>query len=59
VDELICRTVTYAGGNKVRAARILGVGRRTIYSRLQNYEVHETNGRSNGRSFRSGRNGQT
>jgi len=59
VDELICRTVTYAGGNKVRAARILGVGRRTIYSRLENYEVHETNGRSNGRSFRNGRNGQT
>jgi DNA-binding NtrC family response regulator len=35
VDELICRTVTYAGGNKVRAAKILGVGRRTIYSRLE------------------------
>ena len=35
VDELICRTVTYAGGNKVRAAKILGVGRRTIYSRRQ------------------------
>ncbi len=59
VDELICRTVTYAGGNKVRAARILGVGRRTIYSRLENYEVHDTNGRSNGRSYRNGRNGQT
>ena len=59
VDELIWRTVAYAGGNKVRAAKILGVGRRTIYSRLENYEVHETNGRSNGRSFRNGRNGQT
>jgi transcriptional regulator with PAS, ATPase and Fis domain len=59
VDELICRTVTYAGGNKVRAAKILGVNRRTIYSRLDNYKVHETNGRSNGRSYRNGRNGQT
>ena len=57
VDELICRTVTYAGGNKVRAAKILGVNRRTIYSRLENYEVHETNGRVNGRPYRNGRNG--
>ena len=59
VDELICRTVTYAGGNKVRAAKILGVNRRTIYSRLENYEVHETNGRVNGRPYRNGRNGLT
>ena len=57
VDELICRTVTYAGGNKVRAAKILGVSRRTIYSRLENSEVHETNGRVNGHPYRNGRNG--
>jgi two-component system, NtrC family, response regulator HydG len=57
VDELICRTVTYAGGNKVRAAKILGVNRRTIYSRLENYEVHETSGPMNGRPYRNGRNG--
>jgi transcriptional regulator with PAS, ATPase and Fis domain len=57
VDELICRTVTYAGGNKVRAAKILGVNRRTIYSRLENYEVHETNGPVNGRPYRNGRSG--
>ena len=59
VDELICRTVTYAGGNKVRAAKILGVNRRTIYSRLENYEVHETNGPVSGRPYRNGRNGLT
>jgi DNA-binding NtrC family response regulator len=59
VDELICRTVTYAGGNKVRAAKILGVNRRTIYSRLENHEVHETNGLVNGRPYRNGRNGLT
>ncbi len=59
VDELICRTVTYAGGNKVRAAKILGVNRRTIYSRLENYEVHEANGPVNGRPYRNGRNGLT
>lgn len=59
VDELICRTVTYAGGNKVRAAKILGVGRRTIYSRLEHYDGLETNGRVNGRPYRSGRNGLT
>ncbi|MGH7934843.1 MAG: helix-turn-helix domain-containing protein [Candidatus Binataceae bacterium] len=47
VDELISRTITYVGGNKIRAAQILGVGRRTIYSRLEHYE-YETNG-SNGR----------
>ncbi len=59
VDELICRTVTYAGGNKVRAAKILGVNRRTIDSRLENHEVHETNGPVNGRPYRNGRNGLT
>ena len=57
VDELICRTVTYAGGNKVRAAKILGVNRRTIYSRLEHYDGHETNSRVNGRPYRNGRNG--
>ena len=59
VDELICRTVTYAGGNKVRAAKILGVGRGTVYSRLAHYDGFETNGRSNGRLYRNGRDGLT
>ncbi|MGH9830634.1 MAG: helix-turn-helix domain-containing protein [Blastocatellia bacterium] len=59
VDELISRTVTYAGGNKVRAAKILGVGRRTIYSRLENYDMSETNDCVNGRPYRNGRNGLT
>ena len=57
VDELICRTVTYAGGNKVRAAKILGVGRRTIYSRLEHHDGHEANGPMNGRPYRNGRSG--
>src|SRR5258708_19307366 len=59
VDELICRTVTYAGGNKVRAAKILVAGPRTIYSPLHIYSVHEMNGRVNGRPYRNGRNGLT
>ena len=57
VDELIWRTVAYADGNKVRAAKILGVGRRTIYSRLEPCDPYQTNGRSNGHPYRNGRNG--
>jgi transcriptional regulator with PAS, ATPase and Fis domain len=59
VDELIWRTIAYAQGNKVRAAKILGVGRRTIYSRLEQYDGHETNSRVNGHPYRNGRNGLT
>ena len=56
-NELIARTILFAGGNKSRAAQILGVGRRTLYKQPERYSVHETNGHSNGRTHRNGRNG--
>jgi len=59
VDELIWRTIAYAGGSKARAAKILGVGRRTIYSRLEHSENYQINGHSNGHTYRNGRNGLT
>jgi DNA-binding NtrC family response regulator len=59
VDELIWRTIAYAGGSKTRAARILGVGRGTIYSHLEHGENHQANGHVDGHQYRSGRNGPT
>jgi len=56
-NELIARTISFAGGNKSRAAQILGVGRRTIYKQLERYKPYETNGHSNGRTHHNGRNG--
>lgn len=56
-DELIWRTIDYAGGSKARAAKILGVGRRTIYSHIEQGRSHGTNGLANGHADRSGRNG--
>jgi len=38
--ELIIRTIEYAGGNKTRAAEILGVAPKTLYNRLERYEEH-------------------
>ncbi len=43
--DLIKRTVEFAGGNKSRAAEILGVSLKTLYNRLERYqsrESHET-----------------
>jgi len=59
VDELIWRTIAYADGNKSRAAKVLGVGRRTLYGRLERYDGYEMTGRVHGRPYRNGRNGLT
>lgn len=55
--ELVFRTVEYVGGNKVRAADILGMSRGTLYNRLKRYGLPETNGHVNSRAYRNGRNG--
>jgi len=39
--ELIFRTIDYAGGNKTKAAEILGVSLKTLYNRLERYEQKE------------------
>jgi DNA-binding NtrC family response regulator len=59
VDEVIWRTAAYLGSNKSRTAKVLGVGRRTIYGRLEHYDGFETNGRSNDNPYRNVRNGLT
>jgi len=38
--ELISKTIEYAGGNKTRAAEILGVAPKTLYNRLERYDEH-------------------
>lgn len=57
--EWMARTLAFAEGNKARASDILGMSRRNFYNRLERYSVDETNGHSNGRSYRNGRNGLT
>ena len=46
--ELIGRTIEFAAGNKTQAARMLGLGVRTLYRRLERYTGAETAGRRNG-----------
>jgi DNA-binding NtrC family response regulator len=36
--ELIIRTIEFAGGNKTRAAEILGISAKTLYNKLERYE---------------------
>src|SRR6266851_722492 len=58
-NELIARTISFVGGNKSRAAQILGVGRRTLYKQPDRYKAYETNGHCKGRPPRHGRNSLT
>jgi len=39
--ELIIRTIEFTGGNKTRAAEVLGVSLKTLYNRLERYERKE------------------
>jgi DNA-binding NtrC family response regulator len=36
--ELIIRTIEFSGGNKSRAAEVLGVSLKTLYNRLERYQ---------------------
>ncbi|SRR5579875_651450 len=36
--ELIMRTIEYTGGNKSRAAEVLGISLKTLYNRLERYQ---------------------
>ncbi len=47
--ELIFRTLASVGGNKTRAARILGVARRSIYNLLERHNGHTAPGHPRGR----------
>ncbi|MDK2970511.1 MAG: hypothetical protein PWP23_266 [Candidatus Sumerlaeota bacterium] len=39
--ELIRATLNEYGGNKAKAARVLGLGRKTLYRKLEEYEIAE------------------
>lgn len=42
--ELIINTIAYAKGNKTKAAEILGIGRKTLHRKLQEYGLETDNG---------------
>ena len=39
--ELIFKTIEFTGGNKTRAAEVLGVSLKTLYNRLERYDRKE------------------
>ncbi|MGO9602614.1 MAG: sigma-54 interaction domain-containing protein [Candidatus Binataceae bacterium] len=55
--EFIFRTLQSVNGDKTRAARILGIGRRTLYGLIERHNIHVPNSDANGRGHRHGRNG--
>jgi transcriptional regulator with PAS, ATPase and Fis domain len=52
--ELIFRTLASVGDNKTRAARILGIARRSIYNLLERHSGHATTGHPNTKGYRNG-----
>jgi DNA-binding NtrC family response regulator len=40
--ELILKTIDFTGGNKSRAAELLGVSLKTLYNRLERYQDKDT-----------------
>jgi transcriptional regulator with PAS, ATPase and Fis domain len=52
--ELILRTLASVGGNKTRAARILGVARRSMYNLLERHNGHAATGGLSGKVHRNG-----
>jgi DNA-binding NtrC family response regulator len=57
-DELISRTIAFAG-SRTLAPKMLGLGRRTIHTRLENGDGTEAQRHANGRPHRNGRNGRS
>ena len=51
--ELIFRTLASVGGNKTRAARILGVARRSLYNLLERHEGYAATGGPNDKRTRN------
>jgi len=51
--ELIFRTLASVGGNKTRAARILGVARRSIYNLLERHDGYAATGGPNDKRTRN------
>jgi transcriptional regulator with GAF, ATPase, and Fis domain len=45
--QMIEATLDYTGGDKSRAARVLGIGRKTLYRKLQQYEEQGQEDKSN------------